>query len=702
MRKTLQTQNIHNTTVASLNPKSAGLDFGWMLKFLSALFLSLSFSFVVEAQCTLNFDLGNDTLLDCGETVTLHAPQGLNTYNWSNGTHADSLVVSQAGTYYCSGIEILTNLVVNGDFELGDTGFISNYGYGSGGTYGLLTNEGEYAITSNTSLVHNNFSTLYDHTYGTAAGSMMVVNGSNVAGQHIWEQTVPVQQNTNYQFQTWAMSVTGSNPAELAFSINGVQIGSVFSLTSTTGLWQQFNTTWNSGTATTATIAIVNQNTAAGGNDFAIDDITFAGFCSYTDTVTVSYPSNPVLSIVGPDTVCEGEEVTYYGTVDIAGSDITWAPGGFVADTFSFVATNNTVVNAIATSPQNCTSIMQQKYLTVIPGIDIQASDGDTICEGSSAAISFTSSTNDMTFLWLPDSSTWQFRSVAPDTSTVYTVVATNSFGCADSDSVYIEVIEIPEVSFSADTFDLCEGDSVFVELQTTASSPTYFWGNAAGNTSARWFSPQADSILKAHVEENGCSSAQEQAFLDVHEIPEITTVVGATICPGEDFTLEAEASPNSATITWLPDFTTGETYSSSSDTGITYEVYAMTDYCVSDTVAVTVHIADSCDVVVEPPCIACECFLNIPNVFTPNRDGTNDLFYVVDETGTCIFSNYKINIYNRWGRLVWESGDHNAVWDGTNEGTQCDEGTYFWRLEATYEPTGRSEVKSGYITLLR
>ena len=72
------------------------------------------------------------------------------------------------------------------------------------------------------------------------------------------------------------------------------------------------------------------------------------------------------------------------------------------------------------------------------------------------------------------------------------------------------------------------------------------------------------------------------------------------------------------------------------------------------------------------------DCF-EIPNTFTPNTDGTND-------TWNLDFSNYtslNLEIYSRWGRLVWKSTDLIIHWDGRSiEGTNLPSGTYYYILE--------------------
>jgi len=162
---------------------------------------------------------------------------------------------------------IASNLLPNGTFESGNSDFTSAYGYNPGN----LVPEGKYDVVTNPRADHGSFAACGDKTAGT--GKMMVINGAPTAGVNVWCSTISTTANSDYIFSTYVTSVHATSPAVLQFSINGVALGSNFNASGTTCAWNQFCQTWNSGAATSANICIVNQNTAATGNDFALDDI---------------------------------------------------------------------------------------------------------------------------------------------------------------------------------------------------------------------------------------------------------------------------------------------------------------------------------------------------------------------------------------------------------------------------------------------
>lgn len=178
------------------------------------------------------------------------------------------------------------NLITNGDFELGNTGFGSDYAFVVN-----TTPPGVYTIDDDPNDGHPAFGSFGDHTSGV--GNMMIVNGSEVPGQRVWyENGIGVQANTNYYFSTWIASAHPTSPAQLKFSFNGGTVGSTFMAPATTGNWQRFYAVWNSGASTTVDLALVNENTAFSGNDFALDDI-------HLSTTAVPEPGTWALMILG-------------------------------------------------------------------------------------------------------------------------------------------------------------------------------------------------------------------------------------------------------------------------------------------------------------------------------------------------------------------------------------------------------------------
>lgn len=165
-----------------------------------------------------------------------------------------------------------TELFTNGTFEAGNTGFISDYAYRPSDGYP----EGVYTVATNPKAWHNSFSPCGDAT--TGSGKMMIINASGTLNAVVWSSgTIAIQPYKTYTLSLKLASVHPTSPAQLIFRINGVNIGAQFNATSTTCQWVSVQATWYSGNATSAKFDIINLNTTASGNDFALDNIS----CTY-------------------------------------------------------------------------------------------------------------------------------------------------------------------------------------------------------------------------------------------------------------------------------------------------------------------------------------------------------------------------------------------------------------------------------------
>lgn len=298
-------------------------------------------------------NLGNDTMLCQGQSLNLSVPSGYDGYTWNILPGNQQNVTITAPTTVVLNVVNYNNanLVVNGDFEAGNSGFTSAYGPPTGGSYGPLSNSGQYTIITSPSMGHIHFAVCSDHT-STGPGNMFVANGADIPNTIVWQQTVTVSPNTSYNFSAWISQVkTGDLPLpQLQFNVNGTLLGSVFSPVDLACEWQQFFQTWNSGANTSATITIVNQNTSGSGNDFAMDDISFMEICPQTDTIVVSY--DPSTISAGPNTTfCANEPQTITATANFANPNFSWVSGPTGAS-ITPTASGNYVVQAV--SPNGC------------------------------------------------------------------------------------------------------------------------------------------------------------------------------------------------------------------------------------------------------------------------------------------------------------------------------------------------------------
>lgn len=617
------------------------------------------------AQCTAMFSLGPDSTICAGSSILLNAGPGYQSYDWSTGGTGQSINVSTAGTYSCTVTDFGTSgeLVNNGDFGAGLTGFTSDYVPGTGGSFGLLSDPGRYAVSTNPQLTHTNFASFGDHTPG--AGSMLVVNGASIPGQNVWCQTVVVQPNSNYVFSAWLASCVSGSPAQLVFNINGVTIGDPLQAPSITGQWVNFYSIWNSGTSTSATICIVNQNTNGGGNDFALDDISFAPFCTYTDEVIVTVQDFPEPDLGADIRTCAGANVTLDATT--AGADgYAWQDGS----TATILAPTSAGIYWVDVTENGCTArdsveVIFDVQPTVELGGDRQRCEGDVVTLNATFP--------GASYLWQDGSTA---ATITVTTSGSYSVVL-DIAGCTATDQTDITFYPFPVIDLGPDT-TICADTSLTLDVARPGGS--YLWEDGSTAAQRRLTEP---GIYHVTVTVNGCSTIDS---LELGRIPLPFVELGADflLCTGTRATLDAAGTDR--TYRWNTGDTTSQLVIDSEGQ---YQVL-VTSPCgqVTDSITIT---QDRCD-----------CPIFVPNAFTPDRDGINEKFRPLFD---CPVDRYRFSVFDRWGREVWQSEAPLEGWDGGGDapdGTAA--GIYAWKLELQPRTVNERALRTlfGHVVLVR
>lgn len=175
--------------------------------------------------------------------------------------------------------EDLENLVVNGDFEEGNSGVSSEYTFvsspghtGGNSNLGTLDYPKVYAVGTSPYLYHQLWSNFADHTENDINNLMMIVNGS-LDSSTVWTQTIDVDQNSEYTFSFWGASSYHLDTATIEVYINDIKIDT-FVAPSGNGVWEEFLALWKSGSDNSAVIKLVCTTNVYDGNDFALDDFS--------------------------------------------------------------------------------------------------------------------------------------------------------------------------------------------------------------------------------------------------------------------------------------------------------------------------------------------------------------------------------------------------------------------------------------------
>jgi gliding motility-associated-like protein len=693
---------------------------------LLSLFFLLTIAPVKAQDCSALGIISNDTSVCPGTQVQLNARPAL-LYSWypASGISNTSiqnpvLTVANAGTYYLLSREYSQNLAVNGDFEQGNTGFLSTYTYCNTANCLYSQADNAYAVGTNSNFFHSGFQGV-DHTTGN--GKFMIINGADPS-LVVWRQSIPVKPNSDYAFGVWISTLIAYNTAQIRFSINGVQLGPIYNAPAAVNIWDRVFTTWNSGPNNTAVIEIVDVFNQAGGNDFGLDDIFFAELLSCVDSIAIGIPALPSVSIAAsPPAVCAGAPVNFTATTAnaVSGPVYQWQLNGSNVGQNSPSYTNSTLNNGdsikcIITSDGVCvanvTAVSNGLAMRVIPLVTpavTVAGPDYAPCAGVPVnffAIVINAGTNPV-YQWqlnginvgtgkpVYTSSTLNNGDIIKCIITGNALCATSNTAVSNSFTIKITPLVTPGISITVPETIICAGTAVpFTATVTNAgSSPVYQWqlnGSNVGTNSAVYSSNALKNgdIVKCGITGSlSCSvsgSFSNNIVMNVLPLPVIGSAPDKTILNGEHVLLSLPVNGNVISYTWSPvaglnNNTVQTPLASPSKTTIYTVAVTDTNGCTA-TGSITVKVLQK---------------ILVPNAFSPNADGINDTWHISnlpDYTGCTV------DVFNRYGQRLFHSVGYNRPWDGTYNGQSLPFGTYYYIID----PKNGVSQLSGPITIIR
>lgn len=629
-----------------------------------------------------------------GETVDLGATvTGGDLIIWSD---ADGNILNEGETLtvtpsaptayyiYCNSLDNMeaASTVVNGDFEQGNMAFTSAYEYHSNTGSQALWDEGTYAVGTNASNYHMYFQSRTDHTSGS--GNYMIINGATALNTNVWTQTVTVVPHTQYAFSAWVSSLSSDNLAQLQFSVNGVQVGEIFTAPAVNNGWARYYEVWASEENTTALITVLNQNTDAGGNDFGIDDISFSAIstCAYLDSIKIEFYT-PVIDTV----LCDSQLPFYWHGhhVDTAGSYETEIETSSGLRT----VTLNVTVNPSYRLDITDTICYYQNYNRYGLVVDLPREDSDEWY-----------ATKDF---YLNDS-----------LETVH--------GCDSMVNIHLTRMGCPKVSLDYD-IDCLTGTS------TLTADASVDWGQSESQPPfLHWDANPHDEML---------DNIADTATTVVVNPPDNPTVYSfsadyrpSTFCPASTYLQLSPVLPPEAKIRLAPEVLTHEAHEFDAyDISVLNDDEFPDDYRTSwqrrwyidgeeqASRQAVLHYSIPPDSDIDSVTVGLKIFngdcldstwatvrsiaviLSAPNAFTPDKEDNSHF----DFFSRGILAG-ELFIYNREGLLVYHADDFRQGWDGDdNNGRPCRQGNYVWFLQyrATDYP-GTLRTQSGTLLLLR
>ncbi|MEW6469234.1 MAG: gliding motility-associated C-terminal domain-containing protein [Bacteroidota bacterium] len=417
------------------------------------------------------------------------------------------------------------------------------------------------------------------------------------------------------------------------------------------------------------------------------------GTCSNTDTVVVSVSPLPTAN-AGPDqTLCQGS-TTPVQLNATGGTSYSWSPS------FGLSATNianptaqpgtTTTYTVTVTNAAGCTAT---DIITITVSSPPVANAGPdvTLCIGGSTQLS---ASGGSTYQWSPAtglSNTSSANPTAnPTATTTYTVTVTNAAGCTDTDVITVNVTPGYPLDTPASTDQTCGN----LDGTATAGNPlggtppyTYSWATTPVQTTQTATGLAQGTYTVFVTDAQGCLVQQTVTVNQVLGI-----VAGFTATPSVGIAPQLVTFTNTSTggTTFSWNFGDGNTSTAQNPSNTynspgTYTVMLIaynTPSC-SDTAYVTVIIEEKVTVIA-------------PNIFTPNGDGSNDVFSLTLQGA----KSAQVIIFNRWGAEIASFDPLTGNWDGkANSGSMVDDGTYYFTIsilgfdDKTYTEKGFVQV---------
>lgn len=420
------------------------------------------------------------------------------------------------------------------------------------------------------------------------------------------------------------------------------------------------------------------------------------GFCTESDTalVTVIDVSSVMIEPAQPE-ICPGESIQLTATSAVP-VGFTWSPADGLSCTECpdpTASPSSTTSYTVEADFDGC-PVAAGVTVTVVPPPSVTFPP-TLLCPGDAAVLN-QSPNADYIYSWTsPDDpgfmSTDPAPTVTPSTTTTYEVVIDNGICPPVTESITLFVSDQPTLEVSED-MTIC-GDET-VTLTATSNLPGTFTWEPSGFVGDS-FTPDLQQGVNTYTVTytNACGDVlTETVTVEVFPgiaIDSVTVEPMDTVFEGTPLTLTVFTDVPALSYQWSSGGTTEST-----------EVTALTPP--AETYSVTVTDDLGCTDVEEVSVTVNPTLWEIPNVFTPNGDGTNDIFQVIISGENVVVENFQI--WNRWGELVFDADENSGAlqgWDGNQGDEPATSDVYVYRI-VVREPDGTVVSESGDVTLLR
>lgn len=415
--------------------------------------------------------------------------------------------------------------------------------------------------------------------------------------------------------------------------------------------------------------------------DFGLYEICFSeAACGIEYCYELEYTEAPSISLNENEALlCGDETFTFVATVDDLGGTATidWpAPGedDVLSNTYGFdepqtLELTVTVTNGCGSDSEDFTIIAQG-----IPEPPVV--DDAILCDGGSVElVAVENPSSDLIFEWTFNGNVvgTEATFTATETGTYCVNVSNECFPAGLEDCGELTIageIPAPFPDFHAECFG---GSSVNVNANLPSGDWSIVWPDGSTGTT---YVATSNGVVTAEITDPGNCATTEyttNVYIGVEPTVTPTPTEPVVLCPEVNNTFFLN-SPNGVVYSWDIDCNAGITLQGGNE--LTLVSSQLSQECWGLPLTITGVSENPCgsasaefEVLIDP------CAITIPNIFTPNNDGTNDTFFI---EGLDVYNDVQLWVYNRWGNLVYESSEYiNSSWRGDDVA----DGTYWYVL---------------------